>query len=167
MNGCSRPRKNKSHILSEGCPMYRISIVASLLLFLALDTPGVEANDYLVGGMFNTPRVTHYRYKQTGQITYYGSDCCPQPSCPPQGCQTAYYPPAVNTPITSAVYQPVVGGRSFVSRSNYTPYQLNQRSVSPRVTNRIPAVNVLPATRVPVAPPAAPCSTCNTPTVGR
>ncbi len=147
--------------------MYRLPIALSLLIFLTLGVGETEANDYLVGGMFNTPRVTHYRGVQTGRITYYGRSCPPQPACPPQGCrQTAYYPATANMPVTSAIYQPVAPGRSFVLRSNYTPYQLGQDQLRRKDVVRVgPAAMVAPAAMT--APAAAPCNNCTTPPVGR
>ena len=147
--------------------MYRLPIVLSLLLFVTLGVGETEANDYLVGGMFNTPRVTHYRGMQTGRITYYGPSCPPQQACPPQGaCQTAYYPTTANMPVTSATYQPVAPGRSFVLRSKYTPYQLGQTQLGPNGVSRVvPATMVAPAAMT--APAAPPCNNCTTPAVGR
>lgn len=116
----------------EGRTMVRSLIMVALVVIFGSTAPeALEANDYLVGGQFNTPRVTHYRYKQTGQITYYGPRCCP----PANGCHTANYAPTAATaptPVTSSVYQPVVGGPAYNVRSNYTPYQLGQTSVRPR-----------------------------------
>ncbi len=147
--------------------MYRLPIAFSLLLFLALGVGETEANDYLVGGMFNTPRVTHYRGMQTGRITFYGRSCPPQQACPPQGgCQTAYYPTTANRPVTTAIYQPVAPGQSFVLRSNYTPYQLGQNQLGQKGISRVvPATMVAPATMT--APAAPPCNNCTTPAVGR
>ena len=95
----------------------------------------LEANDYLVGGQFNTPKVTHYRYRQTGQITYYGPRCCP----PIDNCHTANYAaapvassPIESTPVTSSVYQPTTSGPAYNIRSDYTPYQLGQTVSRPR-----------------------------------
>ncbi len=110
------------------------SLIASVLVLGFLNTASnLLANEYLVGGQFNTPKVTHYRARQTGQITYYGPRCCP----PTNNCRTANYaqagPAAVeSTPVTSSVYQPVTGGPAYNIRSNYTPYQLGQTVSRPR-----------------------------------
>jgi len=120
------------------------SLIMSVIFVGVLNTVSdLRANDYLVGGQFNTPRVTHYRYRQTGQITYYGPQCCP----PTNACRTANYPPVESTPVTSSVYQPVAGGPAYNVRSNYTPYQLGQTVAKP--TWRSWLVNPFAA---PVAP---------------
>ena len=101
-------------------------LVALVVVFFGTAQVTLQANDYLVGGQFNTPRVTHYRCKQTGQITYYGPRCCP----PAQNdCHTANYAPSAATPVTSSVYQPVAGGPAYNMRSDLTPYQLGQTTV--------------------------------------
>ena len=101
-------------------------LVALVVVFFGTAQVALQANDYLVGGQFNTPRVTHYRCKQTGQITYYGSRCCP----PVQNdCRTTNYAPSATTPVTSSVYQPVAGGPAYNVRSDLTPYQLGQTTV--------------------------------------
>ena len=111
--------------------MVRSLIVLALGVSFLNTTSNLNANDNLVGGQFNTPKVTHYRYRQTGQITYYGSRCCPTAN----NCRTTNYAPAVpveNTPVTSSVYQPVQGGPAYNIRSDYTPYQLGQTVSRPR-----------------------------------
>ena len=140
----------------EGCPMYRFSIAALLLVVFLLETRSLDANDYLVGGQFNTPRVTHYRYRQTGQITYYGPRCCP----PANECRTACYPPATGTPVTSSTYQPVAGGRGYNIRSNYTPYQLGQTVQRPARQPIPVAAAGIPAPLVTAPSLPANCPTC-------
>ena len=101
-------------------------LVALIVVFVGTAQVTLQANDYLVGGQFNTPRVTHYRCKQTGQITYYGPRCCP----PAQNDRrTTNYAPSATTPVTSSVYQPVAGGPAYNMRSDLTPYQLGQTTV--------------------------------------
>ena len=114
--------------------MVRSLIVSALVVICSDMASHLEANDYLVGGQFNTPKVTHYRYRQTGQITYYGPRCCP----PVDNCHTANYvaPPAApapiaSPPVTSSIYQPVTGGPAYNIRSDYTPYQLGQAVAKP------------------------------------
>jgi len=107
--------------------MVRSLILAALfVVFVSAAQEALQANDYLVGGQFNTPRVTHYRSRQTGQITYYGPRCCPPPA---SDCHTTNYAPSVATPVTSSVYQPVAGGPAYNMRSDLTPYQLGQTTV--------------------------------------
>ena len=102
--------------------MVRSLIVSALVVIFSNTASDLEANDNLVGGQCNTPKVTHYRCRQTGQITYYGPRCCP----PVNDCRTANYAPSESTPVTSSTYQPVAGGPAYNIRSNYTPYQLGQ-----------------------------------------
>ena len=111
--------------------MSRILIVLAVVVVFCNANSNLKANEYLVGGQFNTPKVTHYRYRQTGQITYYGPRCCPQG----KNCHTTNYPPAPgmeSTPVNSSVYQPVNGGPAYNIRSNYTPYQMGQPVSKPR-----------------------------------
>ena len=114
--------------------MLRSLIVLALGVIFLNTTSDLNANNNLVGGQSNTPKVTHYRYRQTGQITYYGPRCCP----PANNCRTTNYAPAAqvapveNTPVTSSVYQPVQGVPAYNIRSNYTPYQLGQTVSRPR-----------------------------------
>ena len=114
--------------------MLRSLIVLALGVIFLNTTSDLNANNNLVGGQFNTPKVTHYRYRQTGQITYYGPRCCP----PANNCRTTNYAPAAqvapveNTPVTSSVYQPVQAGPAYNIQSNYTPYQLGQTVSRPR-----------------------------------
>ena len=110
--------------------MVRSLIMLALIVMCCGMTSHLEGNDYLVGGQFNTPKVTHYRSRQTGQITYYGPRCCP----PAENCRTTNYAPAAveSTPVTSSVYQPVTGGPTYNIRSNYTPYQMGQTVSRPR-----------------------------------
>lgn len=113
--------------------MYRLSFVMAAFAIFVAGTNAVDANDYLVGGMFSTPRVTHFRTVQTGQA-FYAPTCC-QPACQqPANCcpQTANYPPVAYrqqpvvaySPVAAAPYQPVVAARPVVVRSKYyRPFQ--------------------------------------------
>ena len=112
------------------------SLILSALIVICCDMAShLDANDYLVGGQFNTPKVTHYRYRQTGQISYYGPRGC----APVDNCHTMNYgsspvapAPVETTPVTSSVYQSVTGGPAYNIRSYYTPYQLGQTISRPR-----------------------------------
>ncbi|MEK6247193.1 MAG: hypothetical protein N2C12_03380 [Planctomycetales bacterium] len=107
---------------------------------MLLAVGAAEANDYLVGGQFMTPRVTHFRSAPARQVTYYAPTCYQKP-CQPATCQpapacaqpgnfpAAYYPqatyrqqpvvaryPAVMPSIATTPYQRVVASRAVVSR---------------------------------------------------
>jgi hypothetical protein len=155
--------------------MSRLLVVAMIVaLAFAVSTTAV-ANDYLVGGMFNTPHVTHYRTAQTGQVSYYAPTACQpacQPACRPQpcarpvyaqpGCQTAFYPQAVAAPqmavaayrpvTVAAVPQPVVAARPVVVRSKYYVVGQPLRNVGRWLLPGVPSVVAAPQ---PVAVPAA------------
>ncbi len=46
----------------------RFILLALVVVFVGTAQVTLQANDYLVGGQFNTPRVTHYRGKQTENV---------------------------------------------------------------------------------------------------
>ncbi len=99
-------------------------VVVGLVLLTA--APAV-ANDYLVGGMFQTPPITHYRVAGAPVTVY--APVAPAPVAPAApwtyvtpGAVTVYSPVVVPAPLVAA--QPVVVGRPVVTRTKcYIPGQ--------------------------------------------